>query len=459
MAPLGSSQKAQRSLLPVSVEAHKAAFGVPKNVPRTRREIHSTILTKEEEEKQNCTFQPQLMSNKKLRDKASSHKYGLATVALKKPAEPEVPTFKPALDVSKSVEKRRQTATGSGYGKAAVKVKEITVPTLEFKPQLVDAGKTKELREKAQPRYLEAQKKYKEMGKEAKKDVAQKKSSRTELPKFSLYADRPVTAPASTGRSERSFDLYAPAPAEDSVGKRIVSQPPPVKATKLGAELKAKQKSRYSSDAYTPAKSERPKTAKASKWAPSVPMHKPTVGAPAEKLPKAPQSKRVQSAKSSYAQGEYTPPKVIPIDLSPRDKSWLDTSTWAGSPLDKMPDPVPKKTTANKFAKVQSSGYGVVGPEPSVPAKIHAVNHRSVNAQIRSADFRANLAISESEQKSVDGPNDENEVPNLGDDGMAQINDLIEKAAVLDPGHAPPCAAVPFENAASAEPVEQLTVL
>lgn len=73
--------------------------------------------------------------------------------------------------MGKTTEKKRQAATGSNYGKSAVVVKPKVAPTPEFKPQLVDAAKSKAMREKAAPRYLESQKKFVKIGKDSLQQV------------------------------------------------------------------------------------------------------------------------------------------------------------------------------------------------------------------------------------------------------------------------------------------------
>jgi hypothetical protein len=85
--------------------------------------------------------------------------------------------------------------------------------------------------------------------------------------------------------------------------------------------------------------------------------------------------------------------------------------------------PVPKK---KKFEKVSSSGYGVVNPVPSVPAKVAEVKNTS---KPYSASKRSPTSIKIASSRDSDA---ENETP-FANDSLAQINDLISKAASLDP--------------------------
>ena len=104
-------------------------------------------------------------------------------------------------------------------------------------------------------------------------------------------------------------------------------------------------------------------------------------------------------------------------------------TTLQSSPLDVKPGDlsVPKKS--RKYANVRSSGYGVVTPTPSVPAKVESYKHRSASNQIRTNDFRGKHTHGGRDSVSS---NNENENPSMSEDSTGLINDLIDKAASMD---------------------------
>lgn len=241
-----------------------------------------------------------------------------------------------------------------------------------------------------------------------------------------------------------------------------------MKPTKFGAELKAKQTSRYATTAYTPSKTARPQTAKASTraWGPTSGGSAEVIGSSIDKLEKPQQTKTAKTVTSAYAADVYKPKKAVALQKSTAatDPSDFNTSLTEGSPITLPAPPAPKSSSKKKFDTVSSSGYGVVMPEPSVPNKVNAINHRSLQSQRRSRDFRAQAAVAEMDQvrNGSPGSNEENEAPEFGTQGRAQINDLMTRAAK------PGCSAVPTktaslettENMSEALPTEeQMTIL
>ena len=84
-----------------------------------------------------------------------------------------------------------------------------------------------------------------------------------------------------------------------------------------------------------------------------------------------------------------------------------------------------------KYETVSSSGYGVVNPVPSAPARVAEVKNSSKPStpKKKASPRVAGMKIA----SSRDGDSDaENETP-FTNDSLAQINDLISKAASLDP--------------------------
>jgi hypothetical protein len=395
----------------------------------------------EERSIKECTFKPDLsISSEKMRNKASSHHYGSATVVVKPSPQPELPAFKPDINVSKIATKRRESAGGSQYGKMTPGPKKIpAAETPDFKPHLVESKKAKALRDGSAPRIYETAKKYCDKGKKARADVVEAKKA-MEPSKFSLYSDRPTTAPETGSWQSTEFTVDNLVVAQKNpLLLRSVEEMAPIKGTKYGEKLKAKAASRYAKDAYTPPKAAR-KDHKVdpNAWKNAVSCDAPP---PAEQL-SAPKNKKTETATSNYSPQVYKPARGERPMTAPLKTAKFNLRTLVDSPLDNDASqlPVPK---SKKYTNVRSSGYGVVSPASSIPAKVHSYKHRSAANQIRTNSFRA----SDNNGRDSAQSNEENEHPDFDSDSLAKINDLIEKAASLDPA------------ATNAAGEEQLTML
>jgi len=410
------------------VRSNSFAFGYPTANGKlvTPKTAKATVSSLEEKELSACTFRPALVSSEKIRNKASSHNYGKAKVEVKAKSEAEVPSFQPNLDVGKGSSKKREASAGSQYGKVTAKKKEVKPVVPTFQPNLVDKGQSKVLREKAAPRFLESTKKFKEQGKNVRQLAQQKK---TEISKYTLASDRPSTAPEQEKSKSMVFDNLT-AKEKDPIYKRQVTTVPPVKPTKFGAKLKAKAASHYS--AYTPPKGQKVKLKESPSWH-SVKAGKETVIPGIEEMSQV-KNKTKHNAVSSYSAATYKPPKVERPKTAPArsDNGFKTALVSQSSPLNKAASDLGRPKGSKRWGNVQSSGYGVVTPTPSVPAKVQSYKHRSAAGQIRTNDYREYANGRSSADSNV-----ENEEPTITVGDQELIEDLIQKAASLDPGNAP----------------------
>lgn len=128
------------------------------------------------------------------------------------------------------------------------------------------------------------------------------------------------------------------------------------------------------------------------------------------------------------------------------------TSIKGDSPLNKAADALPPPVRNSKFNRVSSSGYGVVTPTPSIPAKVESYKHRSPTNQMRTNNFRggqlgngATPPSAGANGRESTNSNAENEVPGATATSALIISDLIDKAASMD-RTAPPAKALLGDN-------------
>lgn len=388
----------------------------PEDANKTVTEAQAPSV--ESPEEQEATFRPKLISSEKIRNKASSTGYGTKVIGKKPPKKAiDEPTFKPNLNVGKITEKKRAKSAGSQYGRFVPKKKPPKVEEISFTPALVQEGKAKEMREKARSKIYAAAEKKAAEGKQLREEFIQNKKE--SVARYTLAADHdtPVTALSDQSPAKPPMILggVSPEPTKD--------MPSPPKRSKVGEKLLKKAVSHYDTSSYTPTKTPKPSFQEQPKWQLAKLPASENGELPAVAI------KKLTNVVSKYGK-DYAPPKsarpVTPKAASPPNFTF--TTSAAQSPLDISPDELPKPNTKKKFKEVKSSGYGVVSPVPSVPAKVESYKHRS----------KANLLNTKTSRD--DAANDGNESDSGKENPSIQtvvktgpvVDDLLSRAAKLD---------------------------
>jgi len=381
-----------------------------------------------------ATFTPTLPASK-IRDAAKSTGYGKRLINKKTIPESAIPkpAFKPLVDVGKKAAILRTKSPGSGYGKRVVTVKSHNAdkfaPT--FQPKLPTGVAYESHRKNAKSRIMDSQKKVAELGKKVKQETQEK----IKVQKESGSARHTLAAVKCDVMEESDKDHTALTFTATPLNEL---EPAPVKHTKSSAKMNEKIKSHYSTDIYKPPaapKAERPKSPQKDAWTSNISK------APVdnEELPPVRKNTKTEQVKSHYAAGAYTPKKE---KMPERPKTPKDDGDWqvivkgphvrtgfvTGQDASKLETPPPSKS--KKFRDVESSGYGVVSPVVNIAAKVESFKARDSRSMMKSTDYKDSQ---QKVQKKAADAGDENRNPRLQNESVDLINDLLDRAATLDP--------------------------
>jgi hypothetical protein len=272
-----------------------------------------------------------------------------------------------------------------------------------------------------------------EEGKKKREEMKLKLADNDKMGKYTLCADRPASAP--TQASSSGSMVFSPTPLH-------VLELAPAKHTKTGLAKKMNAKSHYTTEHYAPAKAEKPVAeAKPKTWALSY--SGPADHEEVPEMPKQKQDKKLAGVASHYDVKKYTPKRgEKPTPKAKESKEWSLTDI-KPMEMSKNADDLAAEAKADwnstmvkqtKLADVESSGYGVISPVPSIEAKVHAAKSRSTASMMLSSDFKLKQAETES-KRAVATVGIENQAPvaeKLGRDGANLINSLLNRASSID---------------------------
>jgi len=397
-------------------------------------------------------FNPVLVGSKKKRAAAKGTGYGSRVIQKKAPPAPKALDFKPQLNFGSKASARRMASPGSQYGKAVPKPKPKKDNLPSFTPKIDVSAKSTAIRNKAKSRALDAAAKAAAEGKKVREAAkAKQEAARQELGfgRHTLAGDR--SGPKETKPAVDANQMnFSPTPLHSL-------EVSAVQHTKKGNDAKAKAKSHYKTEHYRPKTGEKPKPAPKQKgWALSY-------VAPAEHeevpdLPKAKTGKLKAKAKSHYRTETYTPKKgekPVHKEIPKVESDWVHTDVHANEVIGKTASEIAGDVANSpkpKFATVESSGYGVVSPVPSIEAKVKAAQVRSASNLMGSSDYKLKqqqeAAASGMKKGGIAADGAENVAPKatkLSTDSSSLINALLHRAAALDDSvnlSKPPAAAV-----------------
>jgi len=389
-------------------------------------------------------FKPKLIGSKKKRAAAKGTGYGTRVIDKKPPAAPAALDFKPQLNFGSKASARRLASPGSQYGKAIPKPKAKKENKLDFTPKMDVSAKSTAIRNKAKSRAMDAAAKAAVEGKKVREATKAKQAAARD----ELGSGRHTLASDRGGATEEKKDIttmvFSPTPLHSI---EVVA----VHHTKRGNEAKAKAKSHYSAEHY------RPKTGEKKALTPSTKGWAHSYQGPAADevgdLPVAKPDRLLAKAKSHYTTGTYTPekgekPAPAVVEYSAVPDTWSRTEVHPSMIVGKtaaeiaaeLPDKDSVKAPNNKqFKAVESSGYGVISPVPSIEAKVRAAQHRSPSSLMSSSDYKLKhqeaAAKAGMKKGGIAAAGAENVAPKAGklsDDSSSLINALLHRAAALD---------------------------
>ena len=385
-------------------------------------------------------FKPTLVGSKKKRAAAKATGYGTRVIDKKPPAAPEALDFKPQLNFGTKASARRLASPGSQYGKSIPKAKPKRENKLDFTPKMDISAKSTAIRSKAKSRAMDAAAKAAIEGKKVRAAAkAKQEAARDEL---------------GNGRHTLSADRAAPVEkASDAINTMVFSPTPlhaievtAVQHTKRGNEAKAKAKSHYSTEHYRPKTGEKPAKAKTEKgWVHSY--NGPSADDDVEVNTTGKPDRLLAKAKSHYQADRYTPQKgekPAKAEHVPEAEIWSRTEVHPSKVVGKTASQIAgdfqaEKVPKAKFNAVESSGYGVISPVPSIEAKVKAAQSRSASSLMSSSDYKLKhqdaAAKAGMKKGGIAAAGAENVAPKAGklsDDSSSLINALLHRAAALD---------------------------